>query len=246
MPMLALTVNFSPSISQTSAMLLTILAARASALEFVLDFQHQEEELVTATAAYRVATSHDDLQTLRNLLQYPVAGFMPVRIVDALELIKVDKHNRQAPIVALRLRQAVAQPVFEELQVRQAGHCIMESVMTRCALPHSAFGQRSIAIREPVLQLLAFVNFLRQGVTDVNELGGGLLSLPHDRFTLNKRELDFRERHAIDDFVLQDGVDGGQGGCGLLHFFVHLRAFIQCAEQRRSLVRSPCGGLLVV
>ena len=116
--------------------------------------------------------------------------------------------------------------------------------MTRSPLPGSAFGQRSMGIREPVLELMAFIDFLRKGVIYVNELVGGFLNFTFDLFTLGKREFDFRERYAISDFVLQHGVDGGQVRCRLFHFFVHLLTLVECPAERRRLEREPrCGRL---
>jgi hypothetical protein len=54
---------------------------------------------------------------------------MTVIIVDTLEPVEVDKHHRQAPLMAFRLRQSVAQSVFEECHIRQTCQSVVKSEM---------------------------------------------------------------------------------------------------------------------
>jgi hypothetical protein len=50
------------------------------------NFQHQDWKLVAAASADRVAFANAGL-SLRHLLQHAIADIMPVRVIDALELV---------------------------------------------------------------------------------------------------------------------------------------------------------------
>ena len=73
-------------------------------VRFLPNFEHQEEKLISAATADRVATPNEGLQSLTNHLKDSVADIVPVRIVHSLELVEVDEHHCQSPRMPLCLR----------------------------------------------------------------------------------------------------------------------------------------------
>ena len=189
----AFTVSSAPSMSQTSAMQATIRPERAATWAPVLGLEHQEEELVAAAAAHRVAGADHPLESLRHHLQHPVARVVPVRVVDGLEAVEIDEHHREPPGVPLGLRQGDAEPVIEESQVRQARHGVVQSAVSRAPLCGPAPGQRGVAPRELLFEATALVDLGGQHVVDGDELGRRFLDVRLHDLALIERALDLHE-----------------------------------------------------
>ena len=94
------------------------------------NIRQQQCELVAAETGNRVALSEATLQTLRHRLQKPIADRVPVLVVDQLESIEIQKHDRQAPTAATRLRHRQVEAVVQQYAVRQ----VCEPVVVRAKI----------------------------------------------------------------------------------------------------------------
>jgi hypothetical protein len=99
----------------------------------------QQQELVAADARHGVALARGLAQPVRGGAQDLVAGRVAEGIVDRLEAVEVDEEHRDALfhlqlVGPLHAQQRVAQPVFEQHAVGQAGQCIGEGAFLQLAL----------------------------------------------------------------------------------------------------------------
>ena len=63
----------------------------------------------------------------RDRFQHLVASFVAVAVVDVLEIVQVDEHDHQTPVMPSCLSQAMFQPVVEQRAVvGKAGQLVME------------------------------------------------------------------------------------------------------------------------
>lgn len=72
-----------------------------------------------------IALAHGVLQPFRHPLQQQVPEALPQRVVDGLEAVQVQEHQRHHPLVALRPRKRLREAVLEEGPVRQARQVIV-------------------------------------------------------------------------------------------------------------------------
>ena len=76
-------------------------------------------ELVAAKARQRIARAQARTQAFRHRPQRRVAGRVPEKVVDALEIIQVHIKDADLARVAARKGQGLFQPVMEQPTVRQ-------------------------------------------------------------------------------------------------------------------------------
>ena len=86
--------------------------------------QH-DDEFVAAEPRHDVALAHAGQKALGNLDEQQIAGVMPQGIVDDLETVHVDEHDRQLPVLAAGSEQGLSQPGFEVVAVEEAGQRIV-------------------------------------------------------------------------------------------------------------------------
>jgi hypothetical protein len=84
-----------------------------------------DDELVAAKAAHRVAGAHGIRKALRHRAQQPVADVMAERIVDVFEAVQVDEQHRYFFSGALRLLQRDAQPLDAKRSIGQLGEHVV-------------------------------------------------------------------------------------------------------------------------
>jgi hypothetical protein len=81
----------------------------------------QEHELVASDACHGVGAARDALEPVSHLGEDAVADLVTERVVDALEIVEVDEHQRQAAGSSFERAQGLAQPVHQRDPVRQSG-----------------------------------------------------------------------------------------------------------------------------
>ena len=86
---------------------------------------HEHEELVAALARYEIAGPDGGAQPLRDLAQQLVAGVVPERVVDPLELVQVGVRERDPGAVHPRVGDRGAQREVECGAVRQPGERVV-------------------------------------------------------------------------------------------------------------------------
>jgi hypothetical protein len=87
----------------------------------VRDLRQQDRELVASQPDHDVGGSHCLRQPLRHRLQDEVAVVVAERVVDLLEAVEVEQHERHRGPALARLRQAGRASLVEHRAVRQAG-----------------------------------------------------------------------------------------------------------------------------
>ncbi len=99
--------------------------------------QDHGELLATVTGSHVIGTGSAGDEG-GELLQHPVAGRVPEGVVDALELIEVEKHQRQRDGVALG-----ALPFLRQLSLEGA-----EVVQTRLVVDHQSLFEMLVLVRQ--------------------------------------------------------------------------------------------------
>ncbi len=98
----------------------------------------QHRELVAAQARDGVAAAGGVEQASRNDRQQLVAGRMPHRVVDRLEVVEVEEHHREQLALARGARQRVRHPVAEERAVGEPGELVVEGLAEQLRLQRLA------------------------------------------------------------------------------------------------------------
>ena len=99
--------------------------------------RQQQAELVTAESRCGVRRPQCTLQAHAELLEQLVAGPVPERVVDLLEPIEIQHHDREARAVPLCLGDRALDAVVEEQPVRQAGQRIVQRLaLAQLGLAH--------------------------------------------------------------------------------------------------------------
>ena len=181
-------------------------------LRRVLDPVEQDRELVTAEARHRVGGPHGGLEPPPDFLEHGVAGCMPEAVVDGLEVVEVDEHDRDRRSSALRAQDRVTDTVGEERAVREVRDRIVEGLM-----------------RELVLECLSLAD-----VAAVQHDAADVLVLQEVRvlhLELEPRAVAVQQR-TLDDMGLRAAADVGLADAGqdLLQALS-----IGCAEQTGEL-----------
>ena len=87
------------------------------------------DELVAAVPGDGIGAAEDASEAGGELREQLVAGFVPVRVVHGLEPVDVEEEHRDRVLVALGARQAVGEPVQEQVAVGQAGERIVQRLV---------------------------------------------------------------------------------------------------------------------
>ena len=85
-----------------------------------------DDELVAAHARHRVAFTDAAFQATGGVHQQLVADIVAERVVERLEIVEVDQHQRPVPVMAGAAGQGAPQPVEHQAPVGQAGQGVVE------------------------------------------------------------------------------------------------------------------------
>jgi hypothetical protein len=86
--------------------------------------RQNDDELVAAETGNGVLVAHGTPESLGDLNQQGVADPVTQRIVDILEAVQVEEHQRQRFTAAMRTRKVVPDPLLEQAAVGQTGQRI--------------------------------------------------------------------------------------------------------------------------
>ena len=94
------------------------------------EIRENHEELIAAEPRHHVGFAQHLLDARRHLLEHDVAAVMAQRIVDGLEIVQVDEHDRHQGTVAARQRQYRTQALGQVGAIGQAGeHVVVREVL---------------------------------------------------------------------------------------------------------------------
>jgi hypothetical protein len=91
----------------------------------IAHFLQHHDELVAAEPRHGVAAAQRPRQPRRHLLEDLVADVVAERVVDVLEPVEVEEHQRHAGAVAARVHERLAQAVGEQVAVGEAGEAVV-------------------------------------------------------------------------------------------------------------------------
>ena len=83
------------------------------------------DELVAAQAPERVGAAHDAVEPRGDGLQQLVAGGVPERVVDGLEVVEIDEQGRDLRLAARAAREHLLDAIEDQRPVRQAGQRVV-------------------------------------------------------------------------------------------------------------------------
>ena len=114
----------------------------------------QDRELVAAEPRHRIDLAHAAAQPLRHVMQQLVAGRVAERVVDRLEAVEVDQHQREALAVAALARERVLDAVAQQHAVGEAGERVVmrhvgDLVGAALAFGDVGEGAQETAVRQP-------------------------------------------------------------------------------------------------
>ncbi len=95
-------------------------------LAAVGDVRQQQSELVATEARDAVRLTQPGAQAPADLLQQQVAVVMPEGVVDLLEAVEVEDHQRDTCSIAPRRQDRLLGPVVEEASVREVGERVVQ------------------------------------------------------------------------------------------------------------------------
>ncbi len=88
----------------------------------------QHGEFIAAKAGQQMCPGADVFFSVGDLPQQMIAGSMAAGVVDDLELIEIEEHQRMRPRIGVDPRQCVLDPTLEFAAVRQPRQCIMRGL----------------------------------------------------------------------------------------------------------------------
>ena len=112
----------------------------------------QHQELVAAQAGRHRLPFQRRAQALGHLAQQAIAGLMPQRVIELLEVVQVHEHHGQAPVACTRGVQALNQAIEDGRAVGQTG----EPVVQRAVLGAVGLGTRIGHVDEGQQHIVAF------------------------------------------------------------------------------------------
>ena len=103
-------------------------------LLLVLYVLAEDDELVPAVTSRGVGAAQRVVETAANLHQDLVTGLVTEAVVDQLELVEVDKEDREGRVVSPRPRKGVGEAVHEEHAVGQSRQLVVRRLVLEVAL----------------------------------------------------------------------------------------------------------------
>ncbi len=120
----------------------------------------EDDELVAALPADRVRFAHAAFEAFDDFLEQGVADRVAERIVDRLEAVEVEEHQRHATLHAVRMRLRLGDAVAEQQAIGQAGQRVVVRQILDALLCLLALAD----VREDVdVVLRTIVGFLHHG-----------------------------------------------------------------------------------
>ena len=104
------------------------------------DSVHEEQELVPAHARHRVIRADAAPEAVGRLHEKLVARRVSERVVDALEVVEVEEHDRERLAAPLRVEDRERKPVVEENPIRQIGERVVVRLVPALLLGAFAVG----------------------------------------------------------------------------------------------------------
>ena len=84
-----------------------------------------QDELIATESCDCIVGPNAVFQTSGNFLQQNVPCFVPHGVVDHLETVQVQQHQRDQPVTPFRIAERLVQAIIEQLPVRQAGQTVV-------------------------------------------------------------------------------------------------------------------------
>ena len=94
----------------------------------------QHDELVAAEAGDGVGFPGQERQPAPDLGEHLVAGFVPERVVDLLEVVQVDVQDRKATRLPFKASKSLGKPVHQGGPVREPGHRVVQDLVSESLL----------------------------------------------------------------------------------------------------------------
>ncbi len=113
-----------------------------------LRLREDDRELVAAHPAGDVRRANDVAHALRRLGEDAVAREVADAVVDRLEVVEVEDHERQVPLVAVRARNLAREGLVEVAPVVEAGERVEVGELPRFAEATRILDRRTGAHRE--------------------------------------------------------------------------------------------------
>ena len=88
----------------------------------------QHHKLVAAKSGHTVALAHTQQQPLADLLQQQVAHIVAQGVVDLLETVNVQEHQRAVVVGARRGQPRLVEPVHQQTPVGQPGEGVVQRI----------------------------------------------------------------------------------------------------------------------
>jgi hypothetical protein len=104
-----------------------------------VDAGQEQRELVAADAREQLARPRVAAEPLRDRREHRVAGLVPVRVVDLLELVDVEHDERERRPLAMRPLDVLDEPLLQPAVVSEAGERVGEGELGE---PHARVGVR--------------------------------------------------------------------------------------------------------
>ena len=156
-----------------------------------------------------IALAHATRQALGDFLQQQVAGTVAEGVVDALEVVQVEKHQRQQLIVSPRQAQQQVELLGEQPAIGESGQAVEVGQLTQ---PVAGFGDLAYGTAELFIALTelhgAFLDLhAEQLMVDINP-ALVLIEPADDGIEDRSYLLDFPAAVDGDRFLQAPGIDG--------------------------------------
>ena len=115
----------------------------------VRDVLEQDRELVAAQAGSGVALPQRGTQARRDGLQHPVAGVVPERVVDGLEVVEVQEQHGETAIGVAPAAERVFDAITEQRPVREVGDRIVKGLIGELLLELLTLGDVAQVDHDP-------------------------------------------------------------------------------------------------
>ena len=111
---------------------------------------YQNRKLVATEPRHRVRGARGLHDALRDRLQQPVACVMAERIVDVLEVVEVEEHDRDRAVAALGEGHRVLHPIAEQVAIGEQRQGIVERELPQLLLERLALADVAEIERQPL------------------------------------------------------------------------------------------------
>ena len=139
---------------------------------FEVDAPEDDRKFLAPVAGEHIFGAHGLLHGLRHVNQHSVARRVSVGVVDALEVIEVEHHQRHYGVVAARVGDLDLEPLFEVLAVVAAGQRVAHRRFVEL-VQHSLLARVGVGVakhhRRPELEYVAVVEHVARDLVATQE-----------------------------------------------------------------------------